>query len=269
MRDQVEMPGEPKYKKFEDWQKKGTVYYNSFKGAKRTIPEGAAPIIMPPSGKKDEYEVIVPEHTLFEWNSGSQLTLDPLKVTNLKPTDKSKVFVYHRFTLSGKGECTWYSPVYSVHDFRKEDLAYEDDAKEITRLYTDFTEEHPLWAGEEVAVVWPGAGKMDKAANFELLRKFTDCTRTIMPNCSPVSMGLLPDKDGKVVHECIVPVIYTFKWSSALNDVFKIEVSDGSQVELRSFDYLRVDRTGIVAADFGKIISFEPFFNPAVNIQPV
>ena len=119
------MPGEPKYKKFEDWQKKGTVYYNSFKGAKRTIPEGAAPIIMPPSGKKDEYEVIVPEHTLFEWNSGSQLTLDPLKVTNLKPTDKSKVFVYHRFTLSGKGECTWYSPVYSVHDFRKEDLAYE------------------------------------------------------------------------------------------------------------------------------------------------
>ena len=80
MRDQVEMPGEPKYKKFEDWQKKGTVYYNSFKGAKRTIPEGAAPIIMPPSGKKDEYEVIVPEHTLFEWNSGSQLTLDPLKV---------------------------------------------------------------------------------------------------------------------------------------------------------------------------------------------
>merc|ERR1712216_598777 len=78
-RSSVEMPGEPKYKKFEDWQKKGTVYYNSFKGAKRTIPEGAAPIIMPPSGKKDEYEVIVPEHTLFEWNSGSQLTLDPLK----------------------------------------------------------------------------------------------------------------------------------------------------------------------------------------------
>jgi hypothetical protein len=31
---QVEMPGEPKMKKFEDWQKKATVYYNSFKNAK-------------------------------------------------------------------------------------------------------------------------------------------------------------------------------------------------------------------------------------------
>ena len=28
------MPGEPKMKKFEDWQKKATVYYNSFKNAK-------------------------------------------------------------------------------------------------------------------------------------------------------------------------------------------------------------------------------------------
>ena len=27
------MPGEPKYKKFDDWQKKGTIYYNSFKNA--------------------------------------------------------------------------------------------------------------------------------------------------------------------------------------------------------------------------------------------
>ena len=31
---QVEMPGEPKQKKFEDFQKKGTIYYNSFKNAK-------------------------------------------------------------------------------------------------------------------------------------------------------------------------------------------------------------------------------------------
>ena len=31
---QVEMPGEPKLKKFEDWQKKASVFYNSFKGAK-------------------------------------------------------------------------------------------------------------------------------------------------------------------------------------------------------------------------------------------
>ena len=28
------MPGDPKFKKFEEWQKKATVYYNSFKNAK-------------------------------------------------------------------------------------------------------------------------------------------------------------------------------------------------------------------------------------------
>jgi len=28
------MPGEPQYKKFDDWKKKATIYYNSFKGAK-------------------------------------------------------------------------------------------------------------------------------------------------------------------------------------------------------------------------------------------
>lgn len=31
---QVEMPGEPKFKKFDDWQKKATIYYNSFVNAK-------------------------------------------------------------------------------------------------------------------------------------------------------------------------------------------------------------------------------------------
>jgi hypothetical protein len=32
---------------------------------------------------------------------------------------------------------------------------------------------------------------------------------------------------------------------------------------------LKVDRTGIVAADFGKVISFAPHFDPEVNINPV
>jgi hypothetical protein len=35
---QVEMPGEPKFKKFEEWQKKASVYYNSFKNAKVFLP---------------------------------------------------------------------------------------------------------------------------------------------------------------------------------------------------------------------------------------
>ena len=102
------MPGEPKLKKFEDWQKKATIYYNSFKNAKVCAPRGCplactrmsvrtcaranahaqmrtrkrshaytrvqrtipegAEPIIVP-GKKDTVQVIVPEQTLFEWNA--------------------------------------------------------------------------------------------------------------------------------------------------------------------------------------------------------
>lgn len=258
------MPGEPKLKKFEDWQKKATIYYNSFKNAKRTIPEGAEPIIVP--GKKDTVQVIVPEQTLFEWNAGSTLAFAGTGITN---TNKAKVPVYHRFTLSSKSECSWYSPVYAVSDFRLEDAAYEDDAKEVSKLYADWTEEHPLWASEEVQVEWPVAGKMDKAGLFALLKNFGDCKRTRMENCSPVAMPLLADKNGTVLYDCIVPIIYEFTWTSALTDAFKRDIPDGTRVQLRSYDCLKVDRTGIVAADFGKVISFAPHFDPEVNITPV
>lgn len=258
----VEMPGEPKYKKFEDWQKKASIYYNSFKAAKRTIPAGCLPIVM--IGKKDDAEVIVPEETKFEWNSGSTLAFGNVALTT---TTKAKVVLFHRFTISSKGECSWYSPLFAIPDFRKDELSYEDDAKEITKLYADWTEQHPLFAAEEIAVQWPVVGKMDKAGLFALLKHFGHCKRTVMEGCSPISMAFLPDKDGKVIHDCIVPVIYTFKWASALNEMFKIDIADGAAVELRSYDCMKVDRTGIVAADFGKVISFAPHFDPAVHIK--
>lgn len=140
----------------------------------RTIPAGGT--IISVTGKKDDSEVIVPEETFFEWNAGSTLAFGAAGIT---PTTKAKVFLYHRFTLSSKGECSWYAPLFAVADFRKEDMSYEDDAKEIAKLYADFTEEHPLWAAEEIAVQWPVAGKMDKAALFALFKGFTDCQREV------------------------------------------------------------------------------------------
>jgi hypothetical protein len=115
-------------------------------------------------------------------------------------------------------------------------------------------------------------------------------------------MPLLPDKNGTVLHDCIVPVIYEFTWTSALTETFKRDIPEGTKVKLQSYDCLKVvclcvcmcvcvcararasglrklilgpmmclkvDRTGIVAADFGKVISFAPHFDPEVNINPV
>ena len=90
-----------------------------------------------------------------------------------------------------------------------------------------------------------------------------------MQNLSQVAMPLLPDKNGTVLHDCIVPVIYEFTWNSALTETFKRHIPEGTKVQLQSYDCLQVDRTGIVAADFGKIISFAPHFDPEVNINPV
>ena len=50
----VEMPGEPKAKKFEDWKKKAEPFLAGFKNAKRSIPKGAKPIVV--QAKKEEVE---------------------------------------------------------------------------------------------------------------------------------------------------------------------------------------------------------------------
>jgi hypothetical protein len=46
------LPGEPKCKKFDDFKKKKKKFLASFKGAKRTVPKGAKPIIV--QSKKDD-----------------------------------------------------------------------------------------------------------------------------------------------------------------------------------------------------------------------
>ena len=61
----VEMPGEPKCKKFEDFEKKCAPFFNSFKSSKRSIPKGASIISVP--AKKDGGNMIVPEICHFNW----------------------------------------------------------------------------------------------------------------------------------------------------------------------------------------------------------
>jgi len=68
----VEMPDEPKCKKFDDWKKKAEPFFNSFKAAKRTMPKGTRPIIV--QSKKDEVEVIYAEQLKFTWTKGLEDT---------------------------------------------------------------------------------------------------------------------------------------------------------------------------------------------------
>ena len=53
-------------------------------------------------------------------------------------------------------------------------------------------------------------------------------------------MPLLPDKNGTVLHDCIVPVIYEFTWTSALTETFKRDIPEGTKVKLQSYDCLKV-----------------------------
>ena len=45
-----------------------------------------------------------------------------------------------------------------------------------------------------------------------------------MENCSPVAMPLLADKNGTVLYDCIVPIIYEFTYAIALNLYTKLYI---------------------------------------------
>ena len=245
----VEMPGEPKCKKFEDWKKKSEAFLASFKNAKRVIPKGAKPIIV--QSKKDEVEVIYPEQCSFTWTAG---LADAYPNCTLASGDKSKIFIYNRVLLNAKGECNYFQPVFSSNDFKGADRAEDTDSL-LDQIYQEFNAGNARF-GDDMKVEFPVVGKMDKAGMFELFAKFGGCQRAMQKGCVPVNMSTGKDE----VFEGIVPCVYSFKWSSALNDVFKLELADGADVVLSSYDCLKIKS--------GKVISFAPHFDPAANIKP-
>jgi len=245
----VEMPNEPKCKKFEDWKKKAEPLLAAFKSAKRVMPKGTKPIIV--HAKKDEVEVIYPEQCTFTWTKGLEEAYPNCTIAS---GDKSKIFIYNRVLLNAKGECTYYQPVFSNNDFKGADRAEDTDSL-LDQIYQDFTPGNARFA-DDMKVEFPVVGKMEKDGMFELFSKFGDCKRSMMKGCPPVNMSTGKDE----IYEGIVPAQYSFKWNAALNETFKLELADGADVVLSSYDCLKIKA--------GKVISFAPHFDPAANIKP-
>jgi len=245
----VEMPDEPKCKKFEDWKKKAEPFFNAFKAAKRTMPKGTRPIIV--QSKKDEVEVIYAEQVKFTWTKGLEETYPNCTIVS---GDKAKIFIYNRVLINGKGEGTWFQPVFSKNDFKMVDREEDKDSL-LDQIYEDFTATNERFA-DDMKVEFPVAGKMDKTQMFNLLSQFGDVTRSMMKGCPPVNMSTGKDE----IFEGIVPAQYSFKWNTALNDTFKLELAHGADVVLSSYDCLKIQK--------GKVISFAPHFDAQVNIKP-
>ena len=245
----VEMPDEPKCKKFDDFKKKNESFFASFKNAKRTVPKGIKPIIV--AAKKDEVEVIFPEQCLFTWTK--ELSEGYQNCTRASG-EKSKIFIYTRMIINSKKECSWLQTLFSKNDFKGADRSEDNDSL-LHQIYEEFKATNDRFA-DDMQVEFPVAGKMDKAQMFELFSKFGDCKRQMMKGCPPVQMSTGKDD----ISECIVACTYSFKWNTALNDVFKLELADGADVVLSSYDCLKIKA--------GKVVTFAPHFDPSLNIKP-
>ena len=90
---------------------------------------------------------------------------------------------------------------------------------------------------------------------FNLFSQFGDVTRSMMKGCPPVNMSTGKEE----IFVGIVPAQHSFKWNTALNDTFKLELAHGADVVLSSYDCLQIQK--------GKVISFAPHFDAQVNIK--
>lgn len=245
----VEMPGEPKAKKFEDWKKKAEPFLAGFKNAKRSIPKGAKPIVV--QAKKEEVEVIFPEQCMFTWTK----TLEEIYPNvSIASGEKTKIFIYNRLILNAKGECTYLQPVFSSNDYKGADRAEDTDSL-LDQISAELKPENERLV-DDMKIEFPVVGKMDKAAMFELLGKMSGLQRSMQKGCVPVNMSTGKDE----VFEGIIPCVWSFKWSAPLNEAFKLELADGADVTLTSYDCLKIKA--------GKVISFAPHFDPAAHIKP-
>jgi ketosteroid isomerase-like protein len=248
----VENPGEPKCKKFEDWEKKSKDVYSAYKSAKRTIPKGTPTIVLP--AKKEEVDCITPQLVNFVWTKDLG---EMYPSVNLSNGDKAKLLVYDRYTLSGKNECSWYAPVFNPIDFKNADRADDDDTW-THGLYKAINEGDAEKLGKLLAdnlvVEYPGQPKMNKDQWIEFTKNFKALNHELF--LAPV----LTVADKENVSEGVAAVKRTFKWSAALNDAFKVEFAEDAAVEIKGYDNLKVKD--------GKLVYLGPAFNPALNIKP-
>ena len=248
----VELPGEPKCKKFEDWEKKAKDNYGYYKGAKRTTPKGAPTIAL--AAKKDEVDCIAPQLCSFTWTK--DLT-ELYPSVNLSSGEKAKIMIYDRFSLSNKGECSWYSPLFNPIDFKSADRADDDDTwthSFYRALNENDMEKLGRLLSDSLVVEYPGQPKMTKDQWLEFHRQFKEIKHDLF--LAPV-VGAV-DKEN--VSEGIAAVRRQFKWSASLNESFKVEFAEGAAVEIKAYDTFKVKE--------GKLVHFAPAFDPAVHIKP-
>mmetsp|Transcript_7864 Transcript_7864/g.23665 ORF Transcript_7864/g.23665 Transcript_7864/m.23665 type:complete len:296 (-) Transcript_7864:134-1021(-) len=248
----VEMPNEPKCKKFEDWEKKAKDVFAAYKSAKRTTPKGAPTVVLP--AKKEEVDCITPQLCAFVWTKDLG---EMYPSVNLSNGDKAKIIIYDRYTLSGKNECSWYSPLFNPIDFKAADRSDDDDSW-IHTLYKAINEGDAdklaaKFLAENLVVEYPGLPKMNKDQWIELSKNFKGQTHDLF---LPPVLGA-PDKDG--IQEGVAAVTRKFKWSAALNEMFKVEFAEDAAVEIKAYDNLKVKD--------GKLLSLTPAFHPALNIK--
>mmetsp|Transcript_13615 Transcript_13615/g.26885 ORF Transcript_13615/g.26885 Transcript_13615/m.26885 type:complete len:290 (+) Transcript_13615:98-967(+) len=246
----VEMPLEPKIKKFEDFEKKHKEVLAGYKSAKRTIPKGAPVITVP--AKKDEVDVISPQQVAFTW---TKELAEAYPNVNLGPGAKSKILFYDRFKLSAKKECTNYAPIFSPADFKDADRKDDEDAWgwKVLNALKDGTIASML---ADDAVWTTGGAKSTKDAFLAAEAKLAPAysmTGTLQPVIT------MPDKDG--MSEAIIPLTRTFKWADGMTEAYPgCDFAAGAEVRMVSYEELTVKA--------GVIQKLHSHMDPATCIKP-
>ena len=247
----VELPLEPKIKKFEDFEKKQGSVLAAYKSAKRALPKGA-PIIAC-AAKKDEVDVIAPQQCNFVWTKDLG---EMYPNVNLGAGEKAKIFIFDRFKLSSKKECSNFAPIFSPADFKGQDRKDDEDGWGWKLLKAFQAGDVAEMLDDALVFTAPG-GKGDKAAYLEAEKKLGDVTYNMMQGLSPVIT--MADKDGN--SEAIVPVARTFKWADGMTEQFPgNDFAAGAEVRMVSYEELTVKA--------GKVTKIRSHMDPATCIKP-
>lgn len=246
----VEMPLEPKIKKFEDWEKKCKDYYGSFKGAKRTVVKGAAVIAVP--AKKDEVDVIIPHQCLFAWTKELG---ERYPNVNLASGEKAKILIYDQVKISNKSECSNLAPIFSPADFKN--LERKDDEDNWGFKFLAGLQKGNFDILDDAMVFVTGGNKGTKDNFLETEKKISGVEYSMTTGLQPV----LGQSDKDNVSEAIVPLTRSFKWADAYTEIFPgCNFAAGADVRMVSYELLQVKA--------GKVIHAQTHCDPATCIKP-
>lgn len=246
----VDMPNEPKMKKFEDWEKKSKDFLTAFKGAKRSVVKGG-PIISVPA-KKDEVDVIIPQQCLFTWTKDLG---ERYPNVNLTAGDKAKLAIYDRVKITSKSEASTYSPLFSPADFKNLDRVDDRDNWGFKFLESLVAGDGAILDDNMVFTV--GGNKMTKDNFLETEKKIVGCEYSMTPGLMPV----ISMQGQDATSEAIVPITRTFKWNDGYTEAYPgCNFAAGAQVRMVSYECLKVKD--------GKVIAASTHCDPATCIKP-